>query len=138
MGPAWLQILTAYVLLLAVARWVVLLPRKLGHLWSPSLPAPPWSRSRTRRAVPDRRPVEHVALDVRRLGERYHRPPPGTAFAKQEGIRRAYDAVLAEACDALGVVHLLGVLSPGPELDRERSRVEDSLWLAGIRLSEAA
>lgn len=134
MGPAWLQVLAAYVVLLAVARWVVLLPRKLGHLWSPSVPPLTVHRRRT----PARRRFEDVAQDVRRLGDRYRNPPPGTAFAKQEGIRRAYDAALADACDALGVVHLLRVLRAGPELDRERQRVEDSLWLAGLRLSEAA
>lgn len=133
MGPAWLQILTAYVVLLAVARWVVLLPRKLGHLWSPSVPT-----LRSRRRTPVRRPFEEVAQDVRRLGQRYRNPPPGTKFAKQDGIRRAYDAALADACDALGVVHLLRVLPAGPELDRERQRVEDSLWLAGMRISETA
>ena len=137
MALAWLEILTAYVVLLLVARLIVLLPRKLGHLWSPSLPALSLLR-RSHRPAPARRPLEVVAYDVRRLGERYHHPQPGTAFAKQEAIRRAYDEVLAEACDAVGVVHLLGVLTPGPELDLERSRVEDSPWLAGMRISETA
>jgi hypothetical protein len=40
--------------------------------------------------------------------------------------------VLAEACLALGVDHLLGVLAPGPELDAERQRVE--LRLSGYGL----
>jgi len=134
MALAWLEILAAYVVLLAVARWVVLLPRKLGHLWSPSVP----TLRRAHRPVPARRPVEVVAQDVRRLAVRYHHPQPGAAFAKVEGIRRAYDASLAEACACLGVEHLLMVLPPGPELDLERHRVEDSLWLAGMGLSEAA
>jgi hypothetical protein len=43
-----------------------------------------------------------------------------------------------EACAALGVDHLLQVLPPGQELDVERVRVEGLLWLAGLRIDEAA
>ena len=82
---------------------------------------------------PSGRPVELIARDVRRLGARFHYSPPGTSFAKLEGARRAYDHVLAEACTALGVGHLLGVLRAGEELDAERARVEGLLWLAGLR-----
>jgi hypothetical protein len=46
--------------------------------------------------------------------------------------------VLVEACTALGVAHLLEVLPPGEELDRERSRVEGVLWLSGLRIDETA
>jgi hypothetical protein len=84
------------------------------------------------------RPLEIVAADARRLAARFHNPPPGTSFAKLEGARRAYEHVLAEACAALGVEHLLGVLPPGDELDVERVRVEGLLWLAGLRIDETA
>jgi hypothetical protein len=90
------------------------------------------------RVQPVGRPLEVVARDARRLATRFHHPPPGTSFAKIEGARRAYEHVLAEACAALEVEHLLGVLAPGDELDVERVRVEGLLWLAGLRIDETA
>ncbi|MGH3413081.1 MAG: hypothetical protein ACRDPH_08395 [Marmoricola sp.] len=62
------------------------------------------------------------------------RTPDGRAFVKLEGIRRAYDVVLADCCDHLGVDHLIGVLEPGAELDAERARVERRLMLSGVDL----
>lgn len=84
------------------------------------------------------RPLEVVAQDARRLATRFHHPAPGASFAKLEGARRAYEHVLAEACTALEVEHLLGVLPPGDELDVERVRVESLLWLAGLRIDDSA
>jgi hypothetical protein len=89
---------------------------------------------RAARPQPLGRPLEAVAQDARRLAARFHQPPPGTSFAKLEGARRAYDHVLSEACAALEVDHLLGILPPGDELDRERARVEGILWLSGLRI----
>jgi len=93
----------------------------------------PWSVPQ-----PPGRPLELIAHDARRLGNRYRHPPRGTSFAKLEASRRAYDHVLGEACRAMGVEHLLMVLPPGDELDVERARVEGLLWLAGMRIDEAA
>ena len=84
------------------------------------------------------RPLEDVARDARRLAIRFHHPSPGVSFAKLEGARYAYEHVLAEACAALEVEHLLGVLPPGDDLDVERERVEGLLWLAGLRIDETA
>ncbi|QIK67567.1 hypothetical protein G7072_15495 [Nocardioides sp. HDW12B] len=81
---------------------------------------------------PTGRPLEVVAADVRRLARRFRCPAEGARFAKVEGYRRAYDAVLVEACDVLGVPTLVGVLPPGSELDRERARVEEALDAAGL------
>ena len=72
--------------------------------------------------LPLRRPIEQVGSDLYRLHVAFHRG--GMRFAKYEGCRQAYDAVLAEAADMAGLDHLLGVLAPGSELDRERERVE--------------
>lgn len=92
-------------------------------------------RARARRTVaPGGRPIESIAADVRRLGSRYHRLDPRTAFAKADGVRRAYDGVLAECCTALGLTHLLAVIPPGPELDVERARVEGVLESSGLSL----
>jgi hypothetical protein len=93
-------------------------------------------RRKERAPAPPRpgRPIEVIARDARRLGLRFHYLPPGVSFARFEGGRKAYDDVLAEACLALGVEHLLGVLPPGPELDTERGRVEVALEWTGLRL----
>ncbi len=84
------------------------------------------------------RPIEDIARDANRLGQSFRYVPRGLSFARFEGCRQAYDMVLSEACHALDVDHLLSVLPPGPELDAERDRVESKLWLAGLRLDDAA
>lgn len=93
-----------------------------------------WSRRRSRPETPTTRPIEDIAVLARRLSRRFHEPPQGQRFAKAEGLRRAYDAVLAEASSQLGVINLLIILEPGPELDRERARVEWALECAGLEL----
>jgi hypothetical protein len=76
------------------------------------------------------RPIEQVGADLRRLHAAFHRG--GMRFAKYEGCRQAYDRVLAEAADMAGVTHLIGLLPPGHELDRERERVELLLGQHGL------
>lgn len=88
--------------------------------------------------MPQSRPIEAIAADLHRLGNRFHGLDPGTSFAKTEAVRAAYDRALAECCAALGLAHLLGVLPAGPELDAERERVEEQLTDAGVRLPHAA
>ena len=146
MGPDWLVAVFPLACLIAV---LALLERALTH-WSrltafgarqgPRLlrllqrlrllppPAP----------VPRGRPIEAIARDAWRIGVRFYQPGDGLRFVKIEGIRRAYDEVLAEACDALGVEHLLRVLPPGRERDIERHRVEWVLHQSGLDLPDAA
>ena len=88
--------------------------------------------------VPPRRPIEVIAQEARLLALRVHHPPRGVSFAKYQGWLCAYDRLLCEGCAALELDHLLGVLEPGAERDRERDRVESLLWLAGLRTDEAA
>lgn len=88
------------------------------------------------RPAPSGRPIEQIAQHARRLWRRSHMPDRGLSRAKQLAIRQAYDHVLAEGCEALGLQHLLGVLPPGDELDIERERVEDLLEYAGLRLRQ--
>jgi hypothetical protein len=85
---------------------------------------------------PDGRPIELIAQHARRLWRASRMPDRGRSMAKQEAIRRAYNGVLAEGCDALGLPHLLRVLPPGEELDIERGRIEDLLEDAGFRLRQ--
>lgn len=92
-----------------------------------------WLATRARRrdrVVPLHRPIEQVGPDVRRLHEAFHRGE--MRFAKYEGCRLAYDAVLAEAADILEIEHLLAVLPPGDDRDRERERIEHLLDQAGL------
>lgn len=83
------------------------------------------------------RPIEVIAQEVRRLGNRFRHPPPGLSFARFEGLRRAYDDVLVEACLALELDNLLPVLDPGEERDTERVRVEYLLGQVGWHLEDA-
>ena len=83
------------------------------------------------------RPIEEIARDAHRLSRSMRYIPEVTSFARFEGRRKAYDWVLGEACNALGVEHLLAVVPPGPELDLERLRVEAVLDRAGLRLDDA-
>lgn len=92
-------------------------------------PAPPQPQ-------PLGRPIELIARDARRLGRRFRSEPSGLSFAKFEGLRRAYDDVLAESCRALGIEDLLSGLEPGPVRDAERLRVEYLLAQAGWRLED--
>ena len=84
------------------------------------------------------RPIELIASDARRLSNSFRRVPDDVSFARFEGRRRAYDDVLVEACRAVGVEHRLKALPPGPELDRERYRVELVLQHAGLPLDDVA
>ena len=88
--------------------------------------------------APDTRPLEELAIQARRLGRRFHHPPEGQRFEKCEAVRRAYDTVLIEASQALGVTTLLTVIAPGPELDIERDRVELALEEQRLRARPAA
>lgn len=100
-----------------------------------------WLGRRSRPTLTERapsRPWEDIVRDARRYSALVHQPPRGTSFAKHVGRCCVYDRVLGEACAALGLEHLLGVLPPGEDLDAERNRIETALWLAGLRLEDAA
>ena len=90
-----------------------------------------------RRAAPQpepRRRFEDLVTRARVLGPRVRGVQSGVRFAKFDGLRQGYDAVLGELAEQLGIVHLLGIIAPGPELDSERSRVESAIELAGVDL----
>jgi hypothetical protein len=100
-----------------------------------------WLGRRSRSAAVEpvaARPWEDIVRDARRYSTLVHEPPRGTSFAKHLSRCCVYDRVLGEACAALELEHLLGVLPPGEELDAERNRIETALWLAGLRLEDAA
>ena len=80
------------------------------------------------------RAFEDLVARARVLGPRLRSTPAGVRFAKFDGMRQGYDAVLGQLADELGIVHLLAVIPPGPALDAERSRVENRIELAGVDL----
>lgn len=89
-----------------------------------------FDRRRPATVGPPRRPIEDIGADLRRISAGFHHE--GMRFAQYEGRRQAYDRVLGEACDAVRVPHLIGVLLPGAQLDLERERVERRLAEAGL------
>ena len=141
MGPSWLQLPVAILAFVCVVR---------GVFWVLDGARPPHdvlerlrvrlrrARRRGRAPVPARRPIEVIAQEARHLSVRVHHPPRGVSFAKYQAWVAAYDRLLGEGCAALELDHLLDVLEPGQERDRERYRVESLLWLAGLRIDEAA
>ena len=132
----WVALLRVVLATLAVAVLVAAVLRALfgWRVWQrPTAAVRAW-RAQRRPPTPQTRPVEEIALAARRLGSRHHFPPAGQRFAKADAVRQAYDAVLAAACTALGLPHLLGVLPPGADLDAERARVEWALECAGMEL----
>jgi hypothetical protein len=84
---------------------------------------------------PPGRPLEQLVADLRRLraivASDAHR-----SAARQFGDRLAYDHVLAQLCDMLGVQHRLNSELIGRERDIERFRMEVELERAGIVLTE--
>jgi hypothetical protein len=99
--------------------------RVLRHLHHSPTPRP---------GTPPHRPFEDLVTRARVLGPRLRSVQPGMRFAKFDGMRQGYDAVLGELADELGIPHLLAVIPAGPALDTERARVEKRLELAGVDL----
>lgn len=88
--------------------------------------------------VEQRPPVERIAADLRRLSGLRRSLPRGSSRARQQGVLRAYDEVLATACRALDVRSSLDELRPGFERDVERLRIEEALRAAGLALDPPA
>lgn len=84
------------------------------------------------------RPIEAIAADVRMRSARFHALPEHASRVRRAALASAYDLVLGECCDSLGKAHLLTVVPPGPELDRERRRVELELHAFGFPVADAA
>jgi hypothetical protein len=137
MGTPGVVATLAVVAAIVVSPWLVSLAvGSRGRRWLARL------RERLRRGdgvpQPVNRPIEEIAADVRRRGERFHALSPHASYVKVSALRSAYDHVLGECCESLGQAHLLSVLQPGPELDRERRRVELLLHSFGLPVDHAA
>ncbi|GAA4527337.1 hypothetical protein [Amycolatopsis samaneae] len=91
-----------------------------------------WWRARRRPPVPAGPPIERLAADLRRVHRELVRCPPGTSAARRIGTRRAYDALLGQACRQVEVPHRLDGLPEGIDRDLERLRIEESLRSCGL------
>ncbi len=82
--------------------------------------------------LPQNRPLDAIARDLRRLHRTVRTIPRGTAMARRTATLGAYDDVLLEACRVLDLPDTLSDLPPGTERDAERLRVEYLLAEAGL------
>ncbi len=79
-------------------------------------------------------PIERLAADLRRL-RRIIAADAARSAAHQLGNRLAYDRLLIQCCEMLGIVHELDRETGGHDRDIERLRVEAELERAGLILS---
>ncbi|MDM4722230.1 hypothetical protein QTQ03_22550 [Micromonospora sp. WMMA1363] len=84
---------------------------------------------------PDRRPLEQLAADLRRLGSQ-RVGANGRSAVWHGAVLRAYDERLRLACAALGISQHLDELT-GVDREIERVRVEGLLHRAGLILPAA-
>lgn len=84
--------------------------------------------------APQGLPIEQLAADLRRVHRVLALIRPGTPHARRAGVRQAYDALLAQACAAVGVPHRLDALPEGIDRDIERLRVEEALRQEGVAI----
>ena len=127
--PSFLAYLGPAALVVGGSLFLVLLDR-----WVDGRPIIPWrSRRRDRQpTVPRRRPVEVVAADLRRLSAQLAMVPSGAPLVRWQALWAAYDEVLVEAAELLGVVQTLETTPAGTPRDIERLRVQAALEGAGL------
>ncbi|EHR63955.1 hypothetical protein [Saccharomonospora cyanea] len=108
-------------------------------VFSAALAVPRWlaalRRRRVRTPAPAHPPVERLAADLRRVRRTLACFGPGTPVVRRRAATAAYDALLAQACESVGVPQQLDEVAEGIERDVERLRVEQALCDAGIVLS---
>ncbi len=80
----------------------------------------------------ERRPIQVVAADVRRLARQLSLVPAGAPMARRRALAAAYDDVLIEAALLLDVPHELRATPDGSARDLERLRLLAALEGAGL------
>jgi hypothetical protein len=129
-APVW-WVLGALALVLAAALCWLLLARNSAGSWRELREHWRGVRAlRRQRGVP----IEQVAADLRRL-RRVIANDGNRSAAHQLGDRMAYDTVLVQACDMMGIGHELDTQIGGLDRDIERLRVEAELERAGVVIS---
>jgi hypothetical protein len=102
-------------------------------LHAPKVVARVARRIRPAAPCPSGRPIQVVAADLRRVHRMLDELEPGTPMIRRLGARRAYDALLIQACAAMDVEqHLDELPEEGMDRDIERLRVEETLLSAGM------
>ncbi|MTD56183.1 hypothetical protein [Amycolatopsis pithecellobii] len=89
-------------------------------------------RHRARRVSPDGPPIGRLAADLRRLHRDLEQLPPSAPVVRRRATNQAYDALLAQACHAVGEAHWLDGLPDGLDREIERLRIEESLRRRGL------
>ena len=93
------------------------------------------ARRRRGPPLPDGPPIERLAADLRRVHRSLVGLAPGAPMLRRRATRQAYDALLAQACHALGEPHWLDTMpEEGVEREVERLRIEESLRRCGLRI----
>jgi hypothetical protein len=91
------------------------------------------ARRHARRLPPlDRRPLQAVAADVRRLRRQLALVPAGAPMVRRRALQAAFDDVVCEAAGMLDVPHSLATEPPGRGRDAERLRLLAALEAAGL------
>jgi hypothetical protein len=80
----------------------------------------------------NRRPIQVVAADVRRLARQLSLVPAGAPMARRRALAAAYYDVLIEAAVLLEVPHLMRTIPDGRARDVERLRLLAALEDAGL------
>jgi hypothetical protein len=82
--------------------------------------------------VPTGPAIEELARSLRRLRSEVRSPRPGTTMARRRGAAAAYEDLLVQAAQALGVPDTLSDLREGTDREAERLRLEHVLREAGL------
>jgi len=89
-------------------------------------------RREARQPRTNRRPIQVVAADVRRLARQLSLVPAGAPMARRRALAAAYDDVLIEAAVLLEIPHLMRTIPDGRARDVERLRLQAALEGAGL------
>lgn len=79
-------------------------------------------------------PVGQYVDDLRRLSRELADLPAGAPYARQHGTQLAYDTVLIQLAEALGVGNDLAAAPMGWARDLERLRTGDAIYAMGLRI----
>ena len=101
---------------------------------------PGWRRSRRPGTgpapAPERRPLQVVAADLRRLSRQLAVVPAGAPLVRWQALWTAFDDVLVEAAEELDVPHALPSAPTGLGRDLERLRLLAALEAAGLAVRD--
>ena len=89
-------------------------------------------RREARQPRTNRRPIQVVAADIRRLARQLSLVPAGAPMARRRALAAAYDDVLIEAAVLLEIPHQMRTIPDGRARDVERLRLQAALEGAGL------